>query len=85
MSYHLSNDDLVQAGRARLGSSRNPDGSDTRGTFAGRSRTNLPYEHALWQTRPVKTSQPLAIRRLRRAWNYAVAGVVAWRGRSVQM
>jgi hypothetical protein len=57
MSYHLSNDDPVQVGRARHVASRDPDGSGTRDTVAGRSRPNLPYQRALWQTRPVKTSQ----------------------------
>jgi len=57
MSYHLSNDDLVRSVERGAWTSANPDGSDTRDTFAGRSRPNLPYQRALWQTRPVKTSQ----------------------------
>jgi len=53
MSYHLSNDDLVRSVERGAWTSANPDGSDTRDTFAGRSRPNLPYQRALWQTRPV--------------------------------
>jgi hypothetical protein len=85
MSYHLSNDDLVQFGRARLGSSRDPDGSVTRDTFAGRSRPNLPYERALWQTPPVKTSQPFGFEAPAPGGAYAATGLGAGRGRSVQM
>ena len=51
---------FCSAGRGS-GSSRDPDGSDTRDTDAGRSRPNLPYERAVWQTRPVKSSQSLGI------------------------